>query len=100
MGIQILSEGYRFRKGTGTPFSTITPFSTGGRSVCSECKGEVNTITRYYYQGSVYGFKEWCRSCGTVISGGIHFHTPSLTAMPNSTFYKAVEWMKTKEAKG
>lgn len=94
MSLQILSEGYRFRKGTGTPFTTL------GRKHCATCQDDVNTITRYYYQGSVYGFKEWCRGCGHVIAGGIHFHTPSITALPPNTFYKAVEWMKTPEEKG
>jgi hypothetical protein len=94
MSIQILSEGYRFRKGTGTPFTTF------GQAHCAACNDDVQIITRYYYQGSIYGYKEWCRGCGAVLSGGIHFHTPSVTELPPPTFYKAVEWMKAKEAKG
>jgi hypothetical protein len=94
MSIQILSEGYRFRKGTGTPFTTT------GRQYCAECKDEVYSVTRYYYQGSVYGYKEWCRGCGRVLAGGIHYHTSSLGELPNRTFYKAVDWMKRREEKG
>ncbi len=88
--MQILSEGYKFRRGTGTPFEAL------GRDWCRFCSMDVDAVTKHYNQGQVYGYKRWCRRCKQPLAGAAMFHAPIISAIPNSLFSLAAEWMNEK----
>lgn len=92
--MEVLSHGYRFRRGHGQPFTVM------GKQFCTTCKTETDKITEHRSVGNVYGTKQWCRRCGQVMAGGVYYHCPVITSIPTSTFSLAVDWMKSTEQKG
>lgn len=85
--MEILSRGERFRNGTGNVFDPI------GRQYCRHCQMDTDTIQRSYCQGQVYAMKRWCRRCGKTQAGGVYYNAPMITAIPNSTFSLAQQWV-------
>ena len=94
MAVQILSEGYRFRRGTGSPFDAQ------GDKWCPRCHDFVRTGLSRPNRQDVFAFKEWCRSCGMVITMGVYYHVPCITAIPDSLFSVAQQWVAAQENKG
>ncbi len=103
----INSPGYRFRRGTGTPFDATKnkDIDLGGTEQkpvrwCEKCAMEVYTQSASYNQHQVWGQKHWCRRCGNVIASAVYFHVRSISTQPVELFHKAVTWAATNEQKG
>lgn len=89
--MEIVSVGYRYRKRLSTPFEFI------GRKYCQHCHMDVDACKEEGYQDNVFAIKLWCRRCGKVIAGGVHFAAPVIECYPGSRFSLALEWMKKDE---
>ena len=102
--MELISNGYRFRRGTGSPFDALSnPSVDLGGSMktpvqwCPSCQQAVETQSASYNQHHVWGQKHWCRRCGAVVASAVYFHAGSIATIPSTLFYKAVEWAKTPE---
>ena len=100
--MNLISNGYRFRRGTGSPFDAIQPvefdFGVARNGVpcqwCRTCQQSVDTTVETYNQGQVYGFKQWCKRCGSVTQSAVYYHLVSLddTAPAPPLLEKAQSW--------
>ncbi len=86
--MELMDRRSRFLKGTGTPFTAL------GLDYCRHCQMTTDVMQRHYCQGQVYGFKRWCRRCGQTMTGGVHYHATMISAIPNSTFSLAKQWVQ------
>jgi hypothetical protein len=103
----IHSPGYRFRRGTGSPFDYVpNPILDLGTTHgipcqwCHTCKMSVDTRSESYNQNQVYGTKHWCKRCGNVTASAVYYHVASLSEAPSSLLLKATQWASEKEEKG
>lgn len=100
----INSNGYRFRRGTGSPFDAQpnTSFDLGGTEQkpvqwCTHCMMEVRVNTAAYNQNQVWGKKHWCQRCGGVTASAVYFHVGSLMTPETPLLKKAMAWAATPE---
>jgi hypothetical protein len=105
--MNIISNGYRFRRGTGTPFAATTnkDYDFGGTEQkpvrwCDKCQLEVQTLSASYNQAQVWAQKHWCRRCGHVIMSAVYFHAKSIAEQPVQLFEKARAWAADPQQKG
>jgi len=103
----INSPGYRFRRGTGTPFEATTnkDYDFGGTIAkpvrwCEVCQMDVETRSASYNQHQVWGQKHWCKRCGTTVASAVYFHAAHIGAQPVALFHKACTWAALNEPKG
>jgi hypothetical protein len=103
--MEIISPGYRFRRGTGSPFDVIPNELFGTNSGipcqwCHHCQMSVETRSESHNQNQVWGMKQWCRRCGSVTASAVYYHVVDLTTAPTTLLEKAQEWMNEPEEKG
>jgi hypothetical protein len=103
----ILSPGYRFRRGTGSPFDALpNPGMDLGLSKgvpchwCHFCQMSVDVRSEAYNRNQVFGQKHWCRRCGRVTASAVYYHVQALDEAPTALFESAQAWMHTPEEKG
>lgn len=104
--MNIISNGYRFRRGTGSPFDAVQPvefdFGVARNGIpcqwCRKCQQSVDTTIEKYNQGQVYGFKQWCKRCGSVTQSAVYYHVQSLTEPETPQVTKAQDWATTTES--
>jgi hypothetical protein len=104
----IHSNGYNFRRGTGSPFDAVQApeydFGTH-RGIpcqwCTRCKMSVDTTIEKYNQNQVWGMKQFCKRCGGVTQSAVYYHAETMdlatASDTNSLFNKAKEWSITPE---
>ena len=83
--MDILSPGYRWRRGNGQPFEAF------GLEWCERCRQAVDTETQAAHRGTVYVWKRWCRRCGKVISYGKYDNCPIVSDSDLQAC--AIEWV-------
>ena len=78
--MNILSKGYRFRRGTGNPFDVLpNPKVDLNASEaipvqwCHKCNMAVETRNEHFNQAQVYGDKHWCKRCGAVTASAVYY---------------------------
>lgn len=105
--MNIHSPGYRFRRGTGSPFDATMneDIDLGGTDAkpvrwCEQCHMEVRTASESYNQHQVWGQKHWCRRCGAVVASAVYFHARNIAFQPVELLHKAIAWAATNEQKG
>ncbi len=98
--MNIISNGYRFRRGTGSPFDSMQSasydMSVARNGIpckwCPTCNQGVDTKIEQPNQAQVFGFKETCKRCGAVLLSAVYYHVQSLGEAPNSLLTQAQEW--------
>ena len=99
--MNLISNGYRFRRGTGSPFDHVgnPAIDMGGSSYqwCRSCQMAVEAAHASYNQHQVWGQKHWCKRCGEVIASAVYFHAGNIATIPTPLFEKARQWAATKE---
>lgn len=97
--MELISKGYRFRRGTGSPFDAVS-HEDFGRNVhwCRHCHMAVDAEESAYNQHQVWAKKYWCKRCGEVMTGAVYFHAGSIATIPSQLFEKARQWASTKES--
>ena len=106
--MNIISNGYRFRRGTGSPFDAIAApsYDLGVASNgvpcqwCRTCQMSVDTRSESYNQAQVFGQKHWCKRCGAVTASAVYYHIQNMDTAENRLCEKAKEWMNEPESKG
>ena len=106
--MNIISNGYRFRRGTGSPFdyqpNPDFDLGTYGKAIpcqwCRTCKRSVETRSQSYNQAQVWGQKHWCRYCGNVTASAVWFQRGIQTVQTYKLFEKAKAWKTAPEKKG
>ena len=104
--MNIISPGYRFRRGTGSPFDAVSELDLGyqGPGIpcqwCRHCKMSVDTRSESYNRHQVWGQKHWCRRCGNVTASAVYFHVGVRVVEGPDLLKAAKEWTRTKEDKG
>jgi hypothetical protein len=103
--MNIISNGYRFRRGTGSPFDSLVKpehdMSVARDGVpckwCPTCKQGVDTKIITPNQAQVFGFKETCLRCGAVLMSAVYYHVQSLSEQPTTLVNKALLWLNERE---
>jgi hypothetical protein len=98
--MNIISNGYRFRRGTGSPFDSLQSkdFDLGldANKVpcqwCRRCMMAVDTIIEKYNQNQVWGMKQWCKRCGAVTQSAVYYHVADIGATQTDLVEKAKSW--------
>ena len=105
--MNIISNGYRFRRGTGSPFDAVANpgIDLGGSDMipvqwCHRCSMAVETRSESFNQAQVFGQKHWCKRCGAVTASAVYFHVESLTTPETPLLQKAKQWANMHEQKG
>lgn len=107
--MNIISKGYRFRRGTGSPFDAVPNpdldlgFSGPGVPCqwCRHCQMSVDTRSESHNQAQVWGQKHWCKRCGRVTASAVYFQRGVQGVEQNSSLYtKALAWKNEAESKG
>jgi hypothetical protein len=106
--MNIISNGYRFRRGTGSPFdyqaNADFDLGTYGKGIpcqwCTTCKMSVETRSESHNQAQVWGQKHWCRRCGNVTSSAVWFQRGVQGVQDSSLYDKALIWKNKPEGKG
>ena len=98
----INSSGYKFRRGTGSPFDAMPnkDYDFGStRGVpcqwCRKCHMSVDTVIQKYNQNQVWGFKQHCKRCGAVTQSAVYYHIATSELVRNGEtglFEKAKRW--------
>ena len=104
--MNIISNGYKFRRGTGSPFDAVQPlafdFGVDRNKVpcqwCTQCHMSVDTVIRKYNQGQVWGYKQHCKRCGTVTLSAVYYHVQSLGEPETPLLEKAKAWANETES--
>ena len=105
----IHSPGYKFRRGTGSPFDAmaVPGLDMGSHhgvpcQWCTHCKMSVDTRIEKYNQNQVWGMKQWCKRCGSVTQSAVYYHVASLDIAEGGTplLDKAQAWSLAGETKG
>ena len=101
------SKGYKFRRGTGSPFDSVPvkdyDFGVDRKGIpcqwCRTCNMSVDTVIQRYNQNQVWGFKQHCKRCGGVTQSAVYYHAESLdlAGQGSPLFDKAKEWSITPE---
>jgi len=106
--MHILSPGYRFRRGTGSPFD-VQPnvdydFGQSRNGIpcqwCRHCQMSVETRSESYNQAQVFGQKHWCRRCGNLTASAVYYHVQDMTTPATTLLEYATQWAQTPEQKG
>lgn len=99
----INSPGYRYRRGTGSPFDWIPnpdiDLGTNGRGVpcqwCRKCKMSVGVTSEAYNQAQVWSKKHTCKRCGSVTSSAVYYSGQDRTLdFKRLLLEKALAWVK------
>lgn len=97
--MDIISNGYKFRRGTGSPFDAQpnTSFDFGSTDKkpihwCTFCLMDVNVGVESYNQNQVWGKKYWCKRCGGITSGAVYFHVGKLNEQSTPLLERAMQW--------
>ena len=98
--MNIISNGYRFRRGTGSPFDSMQSqsfdMSVAKNGIpckwCPTCKQGVDTKIEKPNQAQVFGFKETCKRCGAVLMSAVYYHVESFSEKPTDLLKKALLW--------
>ena len=105
--MDIISKGYKFRRGTGSPFDAMPnpDVDLGGSAAipvqwCYKCHMAVETRSESYNQAQVYGQKHWCKRCGAVTASAVYFHVACVGEPPTDLLTKATQWSNLNEQKG
>src|ERR1043166_6899280 len=106
--MNIISNGYRFRRGTGSPFSYLPnpdlDLGYSGKGVpcqwCKKCNMSVDTRSESRNVAQVWGQKHWCRRCGSVTSSAVYFQRGVQTFTWSQLKEEARSWSLTPEKKG
>ena len=106
--MNIISYGYRFRRGTGSPFDAMPnpdlDLGCQGPGIpcqwCRHCQMSVETRSESYNQHQVWGQKHWCKRCGHVTASAVYFHVGVQVMDPPALLTAAKAWAKTQETKG
>lgn len=108
--MNIISNGYGFRRGTGSPFDALPnpdidlgnqPRSKGiACQWCRHCSMSVDTRCESYNQNQVWGQKHWCKRCGNVTASAIYFNVGIQVVDPPALLTQAKRWMNESESKG
>ena len=105
--MNIHSPGYRFRRGTGSPFDAVPNpgVDLGGSTAipvqwCRTCSMAVETRCESYNQAQVYGQKHWCKRCGSVTASAVYFHVQEIGTPGTPLLRNAQAWANTDEEKG
>lgn len=104
--MHIISKGYRFRRGTGSPFDALTTLDLGvarngvACQWCRVCQMSVDTHSQSYNQAQVWGQKHWCKRCGAVTASAVYYQVSDASQAPTSLLTKATDWMNASETKG
>jgi hypothetical protein len=102
--MNIISNGYRFRRGTGSPFDSTASIdmSVAHNGVpckwCPTCQQGVDTKIEQPNQAQVFGFKETCKRCGAVLMSAVYYHVQSITEEPTALQKKALLWTSETES--
>ena len=105
----INSPGYRFRRGTGSPFDVVNnpdvDLGTDGTfgipcQWCNHCQMSVETRSESHNQNQVFVEKHWCKRCGNVTASAVYYHVQSFDEPETPLLRKAVAWMNEMEEKG
>ncbi len=103
--MDLISNGYRFRRGTGSPFDSLVKpehdMSVAKNGVpckwCPTCKQGVDTKIEKPNQAQVFGFKETCKRCGAVLMSAVYYHVESLSTPPTPLAKQALLWLNERE---
>ena len=105
--MNIVSKGYRFRRGTGSPFDAVShPTMDLGSTAaipvqwCHKCNMAVETRGESFSQAQVYGQKHWCKRCGAVTASAVYYSWARIDEQPTELCKKALIWSNTNESKG
>ena len=96
--MNIHSPGYRFRRGTGSPFDSL-PNSDFGQSSgvpcqwCFHCKQSCDVEIVRPNQAEVFGFKQTCKRCGNVTASAVYFQVADISKPAPTLYEKAIAWM-------
>lgn len=92
------SKGYRFRRGTGSPFDYQSQHDLGLQrggipcQWCRRCQMSVDTNCISYNQNQVFGQKHYCKRCGAVTASAVYYHVADVGAAPSDLLVKAAQW--------
>lgn len=103
--MNILSKGYRFRRGTGSPFDHVqesgVDLGVASNGVpcqwCRHCLMSVDTRSESYNQAQVWGQKHWCKRCGNVTASAIYYQILQHDEAPTGLLVKAQAWANESE---
>jgi hypothetical protein len=106
--MDILSKGYRFRRGTGSPFdyqaNPSVDLSVARNGIpcqwCRHCQMSVDTRSESYNQHQVWGQKHWCKRCGHVTASAVYYQVQDVDKPATPLHDKAVQWAIESESKG
>ena len=106
--MNIISNGYRFRRGTGSPFDAVVSpsYDLGVASNgvpcqwCRICKMSVDTRSESFNQAQVFGQKHWCKRCGAVTASAVYYHVQNMETPETTLLAKAKDWINEPESKG
>jgi len=96
--MHIISDGYRFRRGTGSPFDSIQTIDMAVArdgvpcKWCPTCQQGVDTKIEKPNQAQVFGFKETCKRCGAVLMSAVYYHVQTITEQPTQLVQDALLW--------
>lgn len=94
----INSEGYRFRRGTGSPLDYQSTHDLGLMRGgipchwCRHCQMSVDVKSISYNQNQVFGQKHYCKRCGAVTASAVYYHVASLEEPESNLLLKAKQW--------
>lgn len=103
--MNILSNGYRFRRGTGSPFDAMPnpdmDIGSYGKGIpchwCRRCQMSVETRSEAYNRHQVWGKKHWCKRCGAVTASAVYFQRGLQVSDGPTLLAAAKDWMHEKE---
>ena len=106
--MNILSKGYWFRRGIGSPFdyqpNPDLDLGSYGKGIpcqwCRHCQMSVETRSESYNRHQVWGQKHWCKRCGQVTASAVYFQRGIQPSNGPTLLAAAKEWSKTQETKG
>ena len=94
----INSKGYKFRRGTGSPFdyqaTTDIGVMKGGIPChwCRHCQMSVDVNCISHNQNQVHGMKYYCKRCGSVTASAVYYHVADLATPDSDLLIKAKAW--------
>jgi heterodisulfide reductase subunit A-like polyferredoxin len=96
--MDILSPGYKFRRGTGSPFDALPNSEFGQASGtpcqwCHFCQQSCDVEIVRPNQAEVYGYKQTCKRCGNVTASAVYYQITDISTAPIDLYTKAIEWM-------